>query len=281
MRKICNQEQLIARAPVEPNEAMQQNSREIEELYAHWNHYDILPDVIRCLRVRSDLAAPQRLMRESVDALSRAMIHDPLSGVNFSMRGRRYINLGEFELAAADFAMAARLLPENWYVWYHLGLCNLILGDLERAKLAYDQCAMIPTTRSLDVALRNWRWITYMRLGEKEKAAALLEDVDASWDMDGTDNYLRLLLLYKGALTPEEAAKIPDGDEEPILSATTQGFGVANYYRIQGDMENYRNALQATLDVGREEAWPCFGFAAAEYELKRLDQVSACSAENQ
>lgn len=69
MRKICNQEQLIARAPVEPNEAMQQNSREIEELYAHWNHYDILPDVIRCLRVRSDLAALQRLMRESVDAL--------------------------------------------------------------------------------------------------------------------------------------------------------------------------------------------------------------------
>ena len=109
-----------------------------------------------------------------------------------------------------------------------------------------------------------------MRLGQREDAQAQLEGVDASWDMDGTDNYLRLLLLYKGEITPEEALKIPEGDELPILSATTQSFGVANYYRVMGDSENYRRTLEATLKTGREEAWTCFGFAAAEYELKHL-----------
>lgn len=185
------------------------------------------------------------------------------------MRGRRYINLGEFELAAADFAMAARLLPENWYVWYHLGLCNLILGDLERAKLAYDQCAMIPTTRSLDVALRNWRWITYMRLGEKEKAAALLEDVDASWDMDGTDNYLRLLLLYKGALTPEEAAKIPEGDEEPILSATTPGLRRGQLLSHSG-----RYGKLSQCPSGDPRRGPRGGMAPASASLRRSTSSS-------
>lgn len=271
MIEIKRSEQMLAPADVEPSRELQENLEKIDKLYESWNHYDILPDVIGYLRVRSDLCAPQHLIRESVDALSKAMIHDPLSGVNFSMRGRRYINLGEFELALADFAAAARLLPENWYVWYHLGLCSLILGDAERADDAYAHCAEIPTTRSLDVALRNWRWITYMRLGREADAAALLEDVDANWDMDGTDNYLRLLRLYKGEITPEEAMQIPENDESPILSVTTQGFGVASYYRIKGDMENYRKTLERTLEVGREEAWTCFGFAAAEYELRRLD----------
>ena len=37
-----------------------------------------------------------------------------------------------------------------------------------------------------------------------------------------------------------------------------QGFGVANYYRVNGDMENYKKTLDRTLEVGREEAWMCF-----------------------
>ena len=173
-------------------------------------------------------------------------------------------------MACADFAMAARLIPQNSYVWYHLGLCNLILGNYDLAEKAYNRCAQIPTTQSLTVALLNWRWITLMRQGRKAEAEALIADVDASWDMDGTDNYLRLLLLYKGELTPEEAMTIPN-DPEPILSVTTQGFGVANYFRVKGDMENYRKTLDRTLEVGRDEAWMCFGWAAAEYERKRLD----------
>ena len=270
MRVITNDEQMIARANVEFSEELKDNEQKIKDLYKHWNHYDILPDVINLLRTRSDMIAPQFLIREAVDALSKAMIHDPLSGVNFSMRGRRYINLGEFELALADFAVACRLLPENWYVWYHLGLCNVVLGDYDRAYQAYAKCAEIPTTRSLDVALLNWRWITCMLMGKKEEAQALLEKFDASWEMDGTDNYMRLLRLYKGEITPEEALKIPEDDECPVLSVTTQAFGVANYYFAKGDMENYKKTLEYAVEVGKDEAWTCFGFAAAEYKLKHM-----------
>ena len=39
------------------------------------------------LRRRSDLVAPQHLVRESIWSLSKAILFDPLSGVNFSMRG--------------------------------------------------------------------------------------------------------------------------------------------------------------------------------------------------
>ena len=116
MKPIKRSEQMILPDGIEQSDQLKENLEKIDKLYEQWNHYDILPDVIGLLRVRSDLCAPQHLIRESVDALSRAMIHDPLSGVNFSMRGRRYINLGEFELALADFSVASRVLPENWYV---------------------------------------------------------------------------------------------------------------------------------------------------------------------
>lgn len=262
--------QVIPKSSVVPCEAVQELDKKINDLYVHWNHYDILPDVCDLLRRKSDAVAPQCLVRESITSLSKAIIFDPLSGVNFSMRGRRYINAGEFAQACADFAMASRLIPENWYVWYHLGLCNLILGHYDLAEKAYKTLAQIPTTLSLKVALMNWTWITLMRQGRKEEAAELIKDVDASWDMDGTDNYLRLLLLYKGEITPEQALEIPANDENPILSVTTQGFGVANYYRVMGDMENYRKTLERTIEVGKDEAWMCFGFAAAQYELARL-----------
>ena len=261
--------QVIFKTDIELSPEVKEIDAKIDALYGKWNYYDILPDVSDLLRRRSDLVAPQHLVRESIWSLSKAMIFDPSSGVNFSMRGRRYINAGEFEEAAADFAVAARLIPENWYVRYHLGLCNLIIGDYDNSEKAYKECARIPTTQSLSVALLNWRWILLMRQGRKEEASRLIKDVDKSWDMDGTDNYLRLLLLYKGELTPEEAMTIPN-DPEPILSVTTQGFGVANYYRVNGDMENYRRTLDRTIEVGRDEAWMCFGWAAAEYERKRL-----------
>lgn len=266
---VTHASQVIPKTDIELDEKVKQIDQEIDTLYDKWNYYDILPDVCDLLRRRSDLVAPQHLVRESIWSLSKAIIFDPMSGVNFSMRGRRYINSGEFAQACADFAMASRLIPENWYVWYHLGLCNLILENYDLAEKAYSQCANIPTTLSLKVALLNWQWITLMRQGRKEDATKLIKDVDASWAMDGTDNYLRLLLLYKGELTPEEALVIPN-DPEPILSVTTQGFGVANYYRVNGDMENYRKTLERTLEVGRDEAWMCFGWAASEYEWKRL-----------
>lgn len=262
--------QVVPKSPVIPDKKVQELDAAIKALYQKWNHYDILPDVCDLLRRKSDAVAPQCLVRESIASLSKAIIFDPFSGVNFSMRGRRYINTGEFALACADFAMASRLIPENWYVWYHLGLCNLILGHYDLAEKAYNQCAQIPTTLSLTVALLNWRWITLMRQGRKQEAQQLLQGVKADWDMDGTDNYLRLLLLYKGKLTPEEAMTIPEKDESPILSVTTQGFGVANYFRVTGDMQRYRDTLEKTLEVGKDEAWMCFGFAAAEYELNRL-----------
>lgn len=265
--------QLLAREAIAPTDKVKALNESIDGLYTHWNHYDIIPDVADLLRRRSDAVCAQNLVRDSIEALSEAIVYDPFSGVNFSMRGRRYINVGDFAQACADFAMASRLIPENWYVWYHLGLCNLLLGQYEMAERAYLSCAQIPTTLSLTIALKNWMWITYMRQGKRDKAAALLEDVRPGMDMDGTDNYLRMLLLYKGELSPEAAMAVPEGDEEPILSVTTQGFGVANYYLLaKEDTRMYEQTLDDTLRLGREEAWMCFGYAASAFEKNRLER---------
>ena len=69
MIQIRQSEQMLAPTDIEQSRELKENLEQIDKLYDSWNHYDILPDVIGCLRVRSDLCAPQHLIRESVDAL--------------------------------------------------------------------------------------------------------------------------------------------------------------------------------------------------------------------
>ena len=71
--------------------------------------------------------------------------------------------------------------------------------------------------------------------------------------------------MYKGKYTPEEilAMEKEPNNQEDAISAMTQGFGVAMYYKIMKDEANYQKTLDYVLDCGKEYGWTCFGYAAA------------------
>ena len=83
-------------------------------------------------------------MREAVEAYSRAIELDPFKGILYRHRGHRHISCWEFEEAAADFVMASRLIPDNWDVWYHLGLSYFLLGRYEDAAVAINAAMHFP-----------------------------------------------------------------------------------------------------------------------------------------
>lgn len=229
---------------------------------------------------RAKLLAASGSMREAVDALSRAIAVDPFCGIYYRWRGHRHLNCGDVADACADFTVASRLLPENWDVWYHLGLCNVVLGRREAAQYAHKKCWEMHMVDQKRVPLVNWSWINLSLMGRREEADELLDKYIAP-DMRVGPNigYLRMCLTYKGERDPELLLKTDGNDEDAVLNVVTQAFGLANYYLIQGNKEKYDEIIDYIVDQGKDSAWNCFGYSAACY-IQRTRNTQACIALN-
>ncbi len=200
-------------------------------------------------------------------------------------RGHRYVTVRNFDAAIADFEKAATLFagqpdqvepdgapnPQNiprstlqFNVWYHLGLAYYLKGDFESALRAYEECRQVSDNDDSIVATADWYWMSLMRLGRTEEATALLDMINPDMDIIENDSYLRRMLMYKGLESPDSLLNATTADD---LSIATQGYGVGNWYLVNGDTQMAQQIFERVLD-GR--SWSAFGYIAAEAELARL-----------
>ena len=213
-----------------------------------------------------------RLMRDAIQSFSRAIALDPMCGIYYRWRGHRHLNVAEIPEACADLMVASRLIPENWDVWYHLGLTLVLLGKYELAELAYKKCLAVPSERETNIIpLTNWTYVCLMLQGKTEEAKEALKRVPD--DMTTTDynfDYLEMINFYKGKVTAESLLEVPadlseDDRRERIFAVCTHGFGIANHYYALGDKDKYHEIIDYVLETGKDVAWNSFGFAGAYY----------------
>lgn len=213
--------------------------------------------------------ADQQLMREAVEAFSKAISIDPFKGIYYRHRAHRYLSCWRFQDACADFTLASRLIPENWDVWYHLGLSYYLLGEYEAAAVAYDRCYHLSPSDDKLIAVTDWYWMTLQRLGKTEKAQELLDGIHEGMDYKENLSYYKRLLLYKG-IVPET-----DLMSGSVLDIVTQGYGLSNYYRIHGNIKKADEILEKVLAAGDESHWYAFGYLAA-----MVDKGKSCKCGN-
>lgn len=203
-------------------------------------------------------------------------------------RGHRLITTRQLAGAVADLERAAELavgqpvLPEpdgvpnrlnlprsntHFNLWYHLGLAHYLGRSFERARAAYEACLGYCDNDDSLTATVDWLWMTCRRLGDTAAADALLARITPTMDLVEDDSYHRRLLMYKGLLTPEELLVAPEGADDAALALATQGYGVGNWYLVQGDGERARAVFQRVLRAG---SWAAFGCIAAEAELAAM-----------
>ena len=118
-------------------------------------------------------------------------------------------------------------------------------ADLARAQAEYDK----------DMTLR--------RLGRDAEARQALDPIRERMDILENDAYHARLLMYRGLRTPESVLNLNTADDVQIA---TQGYGVGNWYLVNGDRAKAREIFEKVV-AGR--AWTAFGFIAAEADLKR------------
>jgi tetratricopeptide (TPR) repeat protein len=224
--------------------------------------------------------------REAIDVYSRGIAKFPGDPRMYRHRGHRYITTRQFGRAAADLERAAALVKDrpvegepdgapgrrpspssslHFNVYYHLGLAYYLQGRFEEALAAYRACLRFSTDNDDSlVATSDWLYMTLRRLGRRDEAATILAPIREGLDVLDNGAYYQRLLMYKGLRTPD--AVMPPGETDPTQIAT-QGYGVANFRLVNGDVEGARVLLRRVV-AGTQ--WAAFGFIAAEADLARL-----------
>jgi tetratricopeptide (TPR) repeat protein len=200
-------------------------------------------------------------------------------------RGHRYITIRKFDLAIADLSKAAQLvagkpdqiepdgapnakgIPRSTLqsnIWYHLGLAHYLNGQFDRALDAYRSGMGVSRVNDdMLVATSDWLYMTLRRLKRDAEARAVLEPIKEQMDIVENGAYHARLLMYKGLKTPEAVLNLNTAEDVQIA---TQGYGVGNWYLVNGDRVKAKEIFDRVL-AGR--AWTAFGFIAAEADTKR------------
>jgi tetratricopeptide (TPR) repeat protein len=221
--------------------------------------------------------------RDAIDTYSKGLLLHPKSFRLYRHRGHRYITVRELDRAVADFEGAAALsagVPDevepdgapNKYgkprstshsnIWYHLGLAYYLKGDFTNALRTYQECMAFSTNDDMRVATLDWLYMTYRRLGRHGAAKLLLDQVTDTMEILENESYHRRLLMYKGVVRPEQLLDTVDD-----LTIATQGYGVGNWYLVEGNKAKAREIFEKVVQ-GRQ--WAAFGYIAAEVDLKRM-----------
>jgi tetratricopeptide (TPR) repeat protein len=200
-------------------------------------------------------------------------------------RGHRYLTVRRIAEAREDLERAAALIagrpdeiePDgapnaagkprstlHFNVWYHLGLAYYLQAQYDRAAGAWMHCLRVSTNDDSVVAATDWLWMTLMRLDRRGEAAQLLDRITPTMDILENGAYHRRLLMYKGLATPESLLDASASDDTTVA---TQGYGVANYYLVNGQPER---AVPILERITRGRGWNAFGFLAAEADLARM-----------
>ncbi len=221
--------------------------------------------------------------REAISIFTGGITKHPADARMYRHRGHRYVSVREFDRAIADLTRAAELtagrpdaiepdgipnarnvptstLQSN--IWYHLGLAHYLKGDFNRALVAYREAMRVPGNPDMLVATSHWLYMTLRRLGRATEAEAVLAPISRDMAIIENDAYHRLLLMYKGQLSPDSLA--PPGTD--ALNDASIGYGLGNWHLYNGRRVDALAVFRRVLSGGN---WPAFGYIAAEAEVAR------------
>jgi tetratricopeptide (TPR) repeat protein len=220
--------------------------------------------------------------REAIVIFTDGIRKHPGDARMYRHRGHRYITIREFDNAIADLERAAALVrgkpdvvepdgaPNRFNIpigslqsniWYHLALAHYLKHDFAKALPAWQEAWKLASNDDRIVSTGDWLYMTYRRLGRSQDAARVLDRVHKDMRILENEAYHKRLLMYKGALKPEDVLDFNNAD--PVQIAT-YGYGVGNWYLYNGQRQQAEALFRKILGG---KSWQAFGFIAAEAEL--------------
>ncbi len=224
--------------------------------------------------------------QEAIEIFSKGISFHPKDARMYRHRGHRYLTIRCIDKAIEDFKTAVKLtkgkpdeiepdgmpnaqnIPTSTLqtnIYYHLGLAYYLKGQFAEAESAYKECIKLSKNPDMYIATANWYYITLRRLKKNREADKLLASISPDIKLIENKDYLTILLLYKQKTNTDSLKKqIMSGVS--TLSNASAGFGLGNYFLLNGDKTTANEILNQIISGNQ---WSSFGFIAAEAELRR------------
>ena len=276
-------------APELPQEEFEKKVQDLEDAKSNFEAY---PDSLETIVWYGRRLAYLSRYKEAIQVYTDGLRKFPDSHQLYRHRGHRYITVRQFDDAIRDLEKAAfyirgidteieedgipnkeniPLSTSQFNIWYHLGLAYYLKGNYDKAISAYKKCMGVSINDDLKVATTDWMYMTYRKLGNTQAAEKLLEAITPKMNIIENQSYHMRLLMYKGLMSPEKLLSIEDnGQPDHDVQVATQGYGVGNWYIINGQVSKGREILERVVNGN---SWPAFGFIASEVELTNLQAM--------
>ncbi|MFY0627796.1 MAG: tetratricopeptide repeat protein [Reichenbachiella sp.] len=226
------------------------------------------------------------LFKEAIKVYTDGIEKFPESYELYRHRGESFLTIREFDNAIMDLEKAAfyvrnvpiimeegsarnrRNIPRvsiQFNIWYQLGYSYFLKGNYDKAISGFKKCLNLSNNDDMLVLATDCLYMTYRRLGNLETATELLEPIQRRMNVIEHRAYHNNLLMYKGLKRPSELFNLEKTDLS--LRQLIQGYGVGNWYRLNGQREKGFEIYDKMLT---SDYWPSFGYLSAEVDLSRL-----------
>lgn len=227
---------------------------------------DADPKNVKLILALGNAQAAVWRMDDAIQTFTKGLAIDPENVPLLLNRGHRYVNTRQWDLALKDLDKAANLVdqnsPDDYEIWYHIGVANYLRGKFDDAADAWDHCRTLATTDDQRAGSTDWSYMTYRRLKRDRDAAGLLDRVSEKWKVTSSLSYFQRLLFYKGIKTE---ADLLGGNLQPTDVATLN-YGIGNWYLGKGDKAKAHEYFQKSV---ASKAWAAWGYIGSDLELKK------------
>ena len=200
---------------------------------------------------------------KSIDSLSHALALQPFNADQYYNRGRKYLSQDRYPQALADAILSTRLDDSDAWKWHFRGVAHYFLDQYEEAIECFRRGIEwhIKNGTNNTPPERDWIFMSYLHMGQKDKAMASIADITPDTPVEKGDlMYLKRCLLYNGYTTLEEFDK--DVDRSLPKRIITELYGAVVYcHWIIGDDKRAAEYLKEILAV--EEDHHAFGYKMA------------------
>lgn len=260
-----------------------------EDLISAREMYETNPDVEENIIWYGRRLAYLGQYNEAIRIYSLGLDKFPNSYRLLRHRGHRYITTRKFSEAIEDLQKAAFYartsaneveqdgLPNRlnkplsnvkFNIWYHLGIAYYLKGNYDKAISSFKKCQTFCDNDDLKVAVADWFYMTYRKIGNTTAASELLIPINKRMTIVENYAYHQRLLMYKGVYDAEALLKKAESTNESINP--TLGYGIGNWYLYNGNIEKARAIFQRII---LNPNWDAFGYIAAEVDLQALNSL--------
>jgi tetratricopeptide (TPR) repeat protein len=223
---------------------------------------------------RGRTLARLRRYDEALGSYGKALDRKPDDAMALRYRGHNYINVRKFDLALADLTRAESIakaaagkdprITDEYGIYYHLGLVHYLQGRYPAAAAAFRDCDRVSKTDEERVGCFAWLYPSLRRSQDAAAADQVLARVSPDMKVTESGAYLDRLLLFKGAITEEQASRRM---AEGPLQASTVGYGIGLWHLLNERNSRARDAFEKAV---ASDATYAFGHIAASMELERM-----------